>query len=572
MAFNHSEYDITPYLWSNGSGTAINLEGINAATVYGASGSNKTASSYLTLLTSKKTNKYFFNISNYAQGLQSTSGTAYGGKRLGIGGVYYLHVAEKGTIKQHCYWKPLEFEDTTTITKEIRDTTNNKYSVSGASFAQSGYITFDEPSDWDDISWADICGGIYGDMGYDSAGSWIFPSASTDIKFTGTCMGSGTADIYGTTNTYGDYIEITGNAASVTALQAGLGTGTNGSNQMDAWKYIFYCTSGTASGAAYWIASGAYNGWDGDTKLTLHFGERGAGTAALNSPVIANASVQEGLIRRINAYEVMDGVYKGVSGTANPSVIVPVGLTSTEFDQSAGLYNNNTWNASDVSAASLPIFGGGDDPIVLDWATEDLYALKIVLDGESATAVISGSDGAAPTLNNIFAANEANTAIIKEIDDSAYSLNALPITSDISYARAGAFYKAITRKGKVFIAKTGIEMQTIGFTSVALGDESSATVSSTAVDSLYGYLHKVRRLYEENVRVYWDHKQKDGTYVRLWGIITNVDESSGTGGPRRVVEYTFNMQIEEIALLDNSGTFMSDIFPLGGTRDERNFT
>ena len=107
-------------------------------------------------------------------------------------------------------------------------------------------------------------------------------------------------------------------------------------------------------------------------------------------------------------------------------------------------------------------------------------------------------------------------------------------------------------------------MQTIGFTSVALGDESSATVSSTAVDSLYGYLHKVRRLYEENVRVYWDHKQKDGTYVRLWGIITNVDESSGTGGPRRVVEYTFNMDVEEIALLDNSGTFMSDIFPLGG--------
>ena len=39
-----------------------------------------------------------------------------------------------------------------------------------------------------------------------------------------------------------------------------------------------------------------------------------------------------------------------------------------------------------------------DDPIVLDWATEDLYALKIVFEGESATAVIPlEAIGAAPT-------------------------------------------------------------------------------------------------------------------------------------------------------------------------------
>ena len=82
----------------------------------------------------------------------------------------------------------------------------------------------------------------------------------------------------------------------------------------------------------------------------------------------------------------------------------------------------------------------------------------------------------------------------------------------------------------------------------------------------------VRRLYEENVRVYWDHKQKDGTYVRLWGMITGVEETSGTGGPRSVTEYNFEMVVEDIVLLDNAGELMSDIFPLGGVKDERDFT
>ena len=548
-----AQYVLSPNSWANGSGTSTSLDFINQEPIIDKAGNtNKNAKSYIHLLAPKKTNKFFFNFSNYAQGLQYNA-TSTSNDRLGIGGIYYLHVENSGTITQNCFWKPLEFEDTTKITKEIRDTSNGKYSVSGTSFAKSGYITFDMPSDWDAISWKTICGGVYNDSGSDAGveppnAYWLFPTASTDIDFTGTRNASGTA------SDFGDCLRVSGNEASTIALQNALTV-----NQMGAWKYTFYCTGGAASGAAYWIASGASNGWDGNENINIHFGER-----ETNSPEIADGATLSGRIRRINAYEVMDGAWKGTSGSTN--IIIPVGLTDTVFNQSIHKYVNNTWNA--ISTAGAATFEG----TTLDWDTEDLYPLKIVLDGESASAAASGTTGAAPTLNNIFAANEAYTALIKEIDDSAYPLNTLPITSDISYSRAGNYYTAITRKGRVFIAKTGVQIQQIGFSSVALGDEGAATVSSTAVDSLYGYLHMVRRLYEENVRVYWDHKQKDGTYVRLWGMITGVEETSGTGGPRSVTEYNFEMVVEDIVLLDNAGELMSDIFPLGGVKDERDFT
>ena len=142
----------------------------------------------------------------------------------------------------------------------------------------------------------------------------------------------------------------------------------------------------------------------------------------------------------------------------------------------------------------------------------------------------------------------------------------------MSIGRASNFYTAITRKGKAFITKTGIELQEIGFSSVALGDETSASVSTTSLGSTYDYLHRMRKIQAENVRIYWDEKQKDGTYVRFWGYVKNINETSGLGGPRKVLKYTFTMIVEEIALLDVSGSLMTDIFPLGGIENERNYS
>ena len=90
--------------------------------------------------------------------------------------------------------------------------------------------------------------------------------------------------------------------------------------------------------------------------------------------------------------------------------------------------------------------------------------------------------------------------------------------------------------------------------------------------TLYGHLHTVRRLQAENVPVYWDEPQKDGTFVRIWGSITDVTETRGTGGPKAIVNFSFNITVKEIAMIDNTGDLMTDLFPLGGILNDRNYS
>ena len=103
-----------------------------------------------------------------------------------------------------------------------------------------------------------------------------------------------------------------------------------------------------------------------------------------------------------------------------------------------------------------------------------------------------------------------------------------------------------------------------------MGDESSFSFSDTYT-SFYT-LKKLQTAQAERIRVMWDEQQKDGTFTRFWGVITNVDETQGTSGPRAIKRYSFSMIVEEIALLEKDGDLMTDIFPLGGVASERDFT
>ena len=72
--------------------------------------------------------------------------------------------------------------------------------------------------------------------------------------------------------------------------------------------------------------------------------------------------------------------------------------------------------------------------------------------------------------------------------------DSLAITSDVAMSRSGVYYRAITRKGKTFIAKTGVGLEQIGFSSKALGDEKSSTAfADHGPSTLYGHLHKIRK-------------------------------------------------------------------------------
>jgi hypothetical protein len=122
----------------------LNLSGMNAMTFTDINDDTRSAAAeYILMMFDKKTNKIFMNVSPYADNMQSTLGTE---PAWNIAGVYYMSIEEKGTPRMNCEWIPIEFEDTTAVTKEYKDDSNNKYVNMKASLSKSGYISFDHIS------------------------------------------------------------------------------------------------------------------------------------------------------------------------------------------------------------------------------------------------------------------------------------------------------------------------------------------------------------------------------------------------------------------------------------------
>jgi hypothetical protein len=549
--------DVTNYstaMQNNGVGQRAILGGINNTiptdlignpTYADVSGLNE----YLLLAFDSKTNKVFFNIANWAQNMMTDP--ANSSNALSIGSVEYLRVDNLSGSTQNAYWKPLKFKDTTRYETENKDDGDETYTTHGASFCKSGFVSYDMPLDWNAASIKDLCGGVYNTA--PGTLSEAIAAGTADTIITGTVTNNATVAGYGRTTT------IAGANTDLSALGS--------ADEIGAYKYMGILKSGSGgsqpSGAAYWLASGTTtNGWNGSTggssAVTFQYGE--TGTSAKNSefwvaPV--NSSTVEMIVRRVNIFDVIQGASKifqdnSANTSLSSALIMPVDSQNFRI---GSVYFQNTYNAD-----SANITGSS-------WATNPKYLLKINIKGN--TAAYSAAN-AVPEIQNIFDGNQADSAIIREIDDSGFNLNSLAITSDVSLSRSGHYFKAITRKGKVYITKTGVQLSTFGLSSVALGDESSSSAfDSHGPSTLYGHLHTMRRIQAGNVPVYWDEPQKDGTFVRLFGNVTDLTETRGTDGPRAVVRYSFNVTIREIALIDNVGDLMTNLFPLGGIQNER---
>jgi hypothetical protein len=363
---------------------------------------------------------------------------------------------------------------------------------------------------------------------------------------------------------YGETTTITAAGTHIYDTMSQLGTAAD----VGQYKYIGILQSGSSSpqpsGAAYWLASGATDGWNGATDntsaVTFQYGTTGTIYASANWVAPKNGTTVEMRIRRVNIYDVVQGASKvfqdnSLNAVVNSAKIMPVDSQNFAI---GSRYFANHYNLTDADITGS------------SWATNAKYLLKINIGGSTVTS--SASEGV-PEFQNIFDANQGDSAIIKELDDSAYNLNSLAITSDVSLSRSGHYFKAITRKGKVYITKTGVQLSSFGLSSVALGDEkSSSAFDDHGPSTLYGHLHTMRRIQAENVPVYWDEPQKDGTFVRLFGSVTDLTETRGTNGPRAIVNYSFNITIREIALLNTVGELMTDLFPLGGVQNERNYS
>jgi hypothetical protein len=103
-----------------------------------------------------------------------------------------------------------------------------------------------------------------------------------------------------------------------------------------------------------------------------------------------------------------------------------------------------------------------------------------------------------------------------------------------------------------------------------MGDEQS--FSWSADFSSFGALEKIRNAQAKGIRVFWDEQQKDATWVRYFGFISGVNETHSNKGKRAPRDFNATLIVEEIVLMNSAGELISDVTPLGGVSDARNFS
>ena len=572
--FTKAAYSNTPgdsltkdWTVSSGLGTwpiansSVSLYRLNDSNLPAAKDGNMSGalpSEYLLMLLTGQTNSIFIDIANYAPGLgMGTSQTGTTSEYNSTGGpqppwtysLQYLSGRRMGTIHQTLEWKTLEIEDNTKLDREFTMTatnydnynlSGNRYFVNSAPLSKSGPVTFDVPTDWVNISLSGASAGTFNRL----ENSLELTNADvTEVQISGAFVNSGEVSGYGYCFKFsGSNINTLLNAA-----------GFNQKSDIGSYKYAFFpkkdSTTTDTMDKMYWLGSGAADGWDGDDSIFCQYGD----SSELAPLSVTTANAITGSIRRINIYDALPNYSKVYNdGTRTTPKLVPVDGNETVFP--------NIFNVTQVATSS-----GVGQTLEDTWGTTEHYPLRMVLEGPR----VSNSYGFWPGIKNIFDTNQANNVLIKEVDNSAYGLVTHPITSDVSVTRAGTYYQAVSRKGRVHIQRTGTPIQKISFTSVDLGDYSSFTGTSWAAqaedNTQHSYFRMIRRLQGDSRRVYWDERQKDSTYVRFWGVIDNLQETFGADGPRAVNNYTFNMIVEEIALIDPAGRLMTDPFPLGAT-------
>lgn len=565
-----ADYSVANF--QNGSSYPVSISGVNTQTWRSQIDSTtRVENEYLICLFDNKTNKLGFNINPYASDLISTALSGSAPSNPVTMTVSYLKVEHPNTPKQLMYWQELETVDTTKIDWEIRNTTSGAYFTNSCSLTKSGFVSFDMPDDWSAVSLDDMTGGYESD----DTSTGLFSKAANTITATNTGSQdikiTGSAQAGGTITNYGKWIKITsltGDDTSGGAIKSSL---VGSADDVGAFRYAAICVNSGTSGPNHctnkmgWVASGAANGVKSDlTEVYIHYGEEEPGEYAFDDFGSPTAATQW-ILRKVNIYDVFTGVSKVEEQTGSGGNLPPVDAygAGVAFPNSYVIKGSPTTTSGTLASGMIANWSQGGAYEGSDKGRK--YALKIDISGNFAQANHN--------IQNIWDATEGHLNVIEQIDDSAYNLNSIPLTAAVGVGRASNLYTAVTRKGKVFIAQTGVPIQTIAFSSVALGDEGKATAFTlNGPGTTYGFLHKVRKLQAESKRVYWDERQKDGTFVRFWGVISDISESRELGGPRAIKNYTFNMIIEEVALLEGDGKLMTDIFPLGGVLSDKTYT
>ena len=514
--------------WYNGADelhpSGTNMTNWNVGPFKDTTGATRDASEYWMLSNDVKFGKVFFNNTLYSPEMESNLAYNSGSN---IAGVYYLRVTNElygDKTTQKAEWVPLKFEDYTKIEKEYRDSDNSTYVTKSNTMSRSGYIEFDIPDDWYNVTHVSgLTGGFFDN--------------TTDVKGTTSDWSLAVVANRGAN----DHVSA---PFTTFALTGATGITEAQGDNIGKFKYIFHINTasyGGDQGKVFWVASGS------NSKLFL---ASGTDVSSLIETTAGNQIT--GYLRRINIYDVFDGASKTSDRGTVPGYR-DTSMSSTPWDYTF-MFASGSGAGQKMATDVKNNFRG--------------YPLKIVITGAN-NHFISGNTQPGVQPWNMFPITKSNNQIIVQKDNTAYDLSYLEITSDVAVAYAGTYYQAITKGGKVFITRTGTPIQNINFGGTALGDESQFKFNDDFTS--YGTLRLLKRMQSESVRVMWDEVQKDGTYVRFFGYVTTVTQSHGVDGPRAPVAFSFNMAIEEICLIDAAGVLMSGVIPLGGIKDAANF-
>jgi len=509
--------------FEGGTQSPVDISNWNTTTYIGPNNNARNSTEYLLLANDVKTNKIFFNTTpfsqNYTSGSNSTSNN--------IAGVYYLRtgtLVDDDQFTEFAEWVPVEFTDTTKITREFRDAGNSKFTEYSDSFTKPGYVEFDMPNDWAKISASGLTGGYFNNSTSNS--SLAATPYSRDI--TATMSNNNDANPGSPSSPYG----VTTCEINVTSIGGGLNLNYYTDRQIGSFEYIYIINNGvgTADNKVFWVASG--NTADNHLYLLDN------GTATLSS-AYSNGDNISGRMYKINAYDIFDGTFKYQSSSTPRLGMVP-DYTSSNYPYTF------MWDTDKATIASSFV---------------DVYPLKIVLQGGH----FSNGNTPGAELWDVLPYNNSNSQVITQKDNTAFDMSFMELTSNVNVAYAGTYYSSISKNGKVTIVRTGTPIQKITFAGNALGDEATFSFSEEYLS--YNTLHKLRRMEAEGVRMMWDEKQKDGTYVRFFGVIEGVTETHSNQGPKASKPFTFTMIVDSICLITAAGALMSDITPLGGVSD-----
>ena len=527
--------DLTTYAYYNTASYPVSTSKWADANFLDSAGNARSASSYFVLGLEEKFGKVFFNNSTYALDFMSSFATMKGQK---VEGVYYLRLSNEirgDKFTQKAEWIPLEFEDTTRVEKRYRNSGSATYEDKYTTFAQSGYISFDVPSDWSKTSIQDLTGGFFNTSGSTEASL----NVTTDYSKGVGPLTRGSSRITNGPFAPGKY----------TGSTIGTALANYTDEQIGGFKYIFHVSGGgTQDNRALWVASSSI----ASNAIYLVSG---------TSPATSMPQPVTGYLRRVNVYDVFDGASK-TSDSGNVPNFMNVPTSG---------YSYNFMFGGDASASVSDL-----NPTTVSGSFQNIYPLKIVLSGatfnKNAAYTTSTLYDNAPNQEvwNVLPVASSSAQILVQKDNTAYDLTYLPITSNVSVNFAGTFYQAMTKGGKAYIIRTGTPIQTINLNSKAMGTEQSFSYSDDF--TTFGALEKIRSAEANGTRVMWDEQQKDATWVRYFGFITGVAETHSVRGKRAPRDFTATFAIEEIVLMNADGELISDVTPLGGVANARNYS